>query len=73
MNQDDAAALVVEIEAAWNSHDMSRFAACFAADADFVNVAGAWWHGREEIEERGACGIQESRPGDRGDARQMAA
>jgi uncharacterized protein (TIGR02246 family) len=42
--------LVDEIEAAWNSHDMSRFAACFAADADFVNVAGMWWRGREEIE-----------------------
>ncbi len=55
MNQDDATALVDEIEAAWNSHDMSRFAACFAADADFVNVAGAWWHGRKEIEERHAA------------------
>jgi uncharacterized protein (TIGR02246 family) len=55
VNQDDAAALVDEIEAAWNSHDISRFAACFAADADFVNVAGAWWHGREEIEERHAA------------------
>lgn len=55
MNQEDAVGLVGEIEAAWNSHDMARFAACFAADADFVNVAGAWWRGREEIEERSAA------------------
>jgi len=55
VNQEDAAGLVGEIEAAWNSHDMARFAACFAADADFVNVAGAWWRGREEIEERHAA------------------
>jgi uncharacterized protein (TIGR02246 family) len=44
------AALVGEVERAWNSHDMSRFAACFAEDADFVNVRGWWWRGREEIE-----------------------
>jgi len=55
VKQEDVAALVDEIEAAWNSHDMGRFAACFATDADFVNVAGAWWRGREEIEERHAA------------------
>jgi uncharacterized protein (TIGR02246 family) len=43
-------ALVQEVQAAWNTHDMRRFAACFAADADFVNVAGAWWRGRDDIE-----------------------
>jgi uncharacterized protein (TIGR02246 family) len=55
VNQKDAEALVTEIEAAWNSHDMARFAACFATDADFVNVAGAWWRGRKEIEEEHAA------------------
>jgi uncharacterized protein (TIGR02246 family) len=55
VNRGDATGLVGEIEAAWNGHDMSRFAACFATDADFVNVAGAWWRGREEIEERHAA------------------
>jgi uncharacterized protein (TIGR02246 family) len=69
VNQDDVAALVDEIEAAWNSHDMGRFAACFAADADFVNVAGAWW----QHDEAGARGIQGRRPGDWSDARQVAA
>jgi uncharacterized protein (TIGR02246 family) len=29
---------------------MARFAACFAEDADFVNVRGWWWRGRSEIE-----------------------
>ncbi len=43
-------ALVSGIEDAWNAHDMSRFAARFAPDAEFVNVAGWWWRGREEIE-----------------------
>jgi uncharacterized protein (TIGR02246 family) len=55
VNRKDAEALVAEIEAAWNSHDMTRFAACFATDADFVNVAGAWWRGREEMEEQHAA------------------
>lgn len=41
--------LVREAEAAWNTHDIKRFAACFAEDADFVNVAGAWVRGRDEI------------------------
>jgi len=55
VNRRDAEALVAEVEAAWNSHDMARFAACFATDADFVNVVGAWWRGREEIEEKHAA------------------
>ena len=50
MHEQAIAALVSEIERAWNTHDMSRFAACFAEDADFVNVRGWWWRGREEIE-----------------------
>jgi uncharacterized protein (TIGR02246 family) len=44
------ASLVEEVEQAWNTHDMRRFADCFAADADFVNVLGQWLQGREEIE-----------------------
>ena len=52
MNEAQVSAVVDEFEAAWNAHDMRRFAACFADDADFVNVAGVWWHGREVIEEK---------------------
>jgi uncharacterized protein (TIGR02246 family) len=43
-------ALLAEVEQSWNTHDMSRFAACFAQNADFVNVRGWWWRGRGEIE-----------------------
>lgn len=35
---------------AWNNHDMTRYAAQFADDADFVNVFGMHWHGRDAIE-----------------------
>ena len=55
MKEARVAGLVDEMQAAWNTHDMKRFAACFAADADFVNVAGAWWRGRDEIEEKHAA------------------
>lgn len=48
-------ALVREIEAAWNAHDMTRFAACFGEDADFVNVAGVWMRGRDAIEKKHAA------------------
>lgn len=34
---------------AWNRHDMEALAALFTEDADFVNVVGTWWKGREEI------------------------
>jgi uncharacterized protein (TIGR02246 family) len=34
----------------WNRHDMKAFARLFAADAEFVNVVGLWWKGRDEIE-----------------------
>jgi uncharacterized protein (TIGR02246 family) len=39
---------------AWNRHDMTAFAAQFTTDADFVNVIGMWWVGREHIQERHA-------------------
>lgn len=48
------AALVAAVEDAWNTHDMSTFAARFAEDADFINVRGWWWRGRDEIERRHA-------------------
>lgn len=33
----------------WNLHDMNAFAQLFSPDAEFVNVVGIWWKGREEI------------------------
>jgi uncharacterized protein (TIGR02246 family) len=35
--------------ACWNRHDMNAFAELFAPEAEFVNVVGLWWKGREEI------------------------
>ena len=50
MDEQAIAALMGEVEQAWKTHDRRRFAACFAEDADFVNVRGWWWRGRGEIE-----------------------
>jgi len=33
----------------WNRHDMEAFAQLFTEDAEFVNVVGLWWKGREAI------------------------
>ena len=49
MVKSDLDGLVARAEAAWNSHDMAAFASLFSPDADFVNVAGWWWRGRDEI------------------------
>lgn len=35
---------------AWNRHDMALLAKLFTEDADFVNVGGRHWKGREQIE-----------------------
>jgi len=43
--------LAVQWQDAWNRHDMSAVAALFTEDADFVNVFGARWRGRREIEQ----------------------
>ncbi len=42
--------LVKGLVQAWNAHDMKAFANLYTEDADFVNVAGAWWKGRAEIQ-----------------------
>ena len=38
-----------EFPDAWNRHDMDAIGALFAEDADFVNVTGTYWKGRESI------------------------
>lgn len=35
--------------AAWNARDAQALGACFAGDADFVNVVGLHWHNRRDI------------------------
>jgi uncharacterized protein (TIGR02246 family) len=34
---------------AWNRHDIPAFAALFTPAANYVNVSGTWWKGRDEI------------------------
>jgi len=34
----------------WNKHDMGAFGSLFTSNADFVQVNGVWWKGREEIQ-----------------------
>jgi uncharacterized protein (TIGR02246 family) len=50
-DQDAIAAVVRGIIDAWNRHDMDAFANLFAEDADFVNVRGTRWIGRDVIRE----------------------
>lgn len=48
---------------AWNSADADALAALFAADAEFVNVVGLWWHDRAAIERAHAYGFERIFPG----------
>ncbi|HET7104131.1 MAG TPA: SgcJ/EcaC family oxidoreductase [Terracidiphilus sp.] len=41
---------VNEFPGTWNRHDMDAFGKIFAPDADFVNVGGAHWMGRQKIQ-----------------------
>ncbi|MEC9432347.1 MAG: SgcJ/EcaC family oxidoreductase [Pseudomonadota bacterium] len=45
----EAARLARAFLALWSAHDADGLAALFAGDADFVNVAGLWWHGAGRI------------------------
>ena len=47
--QAEAARLARAFLTAWSAHDAAALGALFAADADFVNVTGLWWHGAERI------------------------
>ena len=48
---------------AWNRGDPDGIAGLFAADADFVNVVGLWWHDRESIRDAHAYGLRTIFPG----------
>lgn len=43
-------AAVLGFPAAWNHHDMVAFGKLFAPDAEFVNVGGRLWKGRQAIQ-----------------------
>jgi uncharacterized protein (TIGR02246 family) len=42
-------AVVSALAESWNRHDMTAYAAAFSENADFVNVIGMHWRGRQEI------------------------
>jgi ketosteroid isomerase-like protein len=46
--------VVYEYADAWNKHDMNALGQLFAPDADFVNVAGQRWKGREVLQKNHA-------------------
>src|ERR1039458_1094306 len=48
-------AVVHAFEDAWNRHDMDALAVLFATDADFVNVIGMRWVGRDAIKQHHAA------------------
>jgi len=48
-------AVVHGFEDAWNRHDMDAFAKLFSPDADFVNVIGMRWIGRDAIKQHHAA------------------
>lgn len=47
--------VVQGFEDAWNRHDTNALASLFAPDADFVNVIGMRWIGREAIQKAHAA------------------
>jgi len=48
-------AVVHGFQDSWNRHDMDAFAMLFAIDADFVNVIGMRWVGRDAIKQHHAA------------------
>ncbi|SFA87822.1 conserved hypothetical protein [Poseidonocella pacifica] len=49
--------IVPRFTAAWMERDAAQLASLFAADAEFVNVVGLWWHDREAIEKAHHYGL----------------
>jgi ketosteroid isomerase-like protein len=47
---DDVRNVVAMFAATWNRHDLDAFGKLFSPDADFVNVSGVLWIGRQSIQ-----------------------
>jgi ketosteroid isomerase-like protein len=47
---EDVRKVVTGFATTWNHHDLDAFGKLFAPDADFVNVAGVLWTGRQSIQ-----------------------
>ena len=41
--------VVANIEKGWNTHDMTFYGAQFREDAEFINVVGMHWRGRDAV------------------------
>ncbi len=50
-NEDDAAIrkVIAGIEEAWNAHDMKAYGKLFREDADWINIVGMHWRGRDAV------------------------
>ena len=46
----DVRSVITGFATTWNRHDLDAFGKLFAPDADFVNVAGSLWIGRQAIQ-----------------------
>ncbi|MBE4751717.1 SgcJ/EcaC family oxidoreductase [Corallococcus sp. ZKHCc1 1396] len=53
--EQDIRQLVTEQTAGWNAHDAAVWTQSFTDDADFTNIVGTVFQGREEIESRHAA------------------
>src|SRR5271157_5976301 len=40
---------IASVEEAWNAHDMKAMGRLFTEDAEFINVVGMHWRGRDDI------------------------
>jgi uncharacterized protein (TIGR02246 family) len=40
---------IASVEEAWNTHDMKAMGRLFTEDAEFINVVGMHWRGRDDI------------------------
>ncbi len=49
-DMEDVRNVVAAFATTWNRHDLDAFGKLFAPDADFVNVAGLRWTGRQSIQ-----------------------
>ena len=49
-NVEDVRNVVAAFATTWNRHDLDEFGKLFAPDAEFVNVAGLLWTGRQSIQ-----------------------
>jgi ketosteroid isomerase-like protein len=47
-DEQDVRKVIADYGDAWNKHDPDAILALFTDDADWVNVAGSWWHGLAE-------------------------